>query len=346
MYISLYKMIKRDIAENIITAGTRLPSKRSFAEHLGVSVITVEYAYRLLSDEGYIYTKERSGYFVADLDGLLHPVVKNIPIPSYDHSGEENIDADFPFFTYAKIARQVLSSYGEALIAKSPNNGCQILRNAIADFLLRYRGMRISPDHIIIGSGAEYFYGMVVQLLGRDIVYGLEDPSYEKIRLVYEANGAKCEMLALDAWGISTKSLQNTSARILHVTPYRSYPTGVTAPASKRFEYLTWAKNNGGLIVEDDFSSEFAVSAKPVETIFSMDKRGAVIYINTFSKSLTPSMRMGYMILPDRLAAEYERKLGFYSCTVPVFDQYVLAEFISNGSFERHLNRRRRKMKG
>ena len=206
--------------------------------------------------------------------------------------------------------------------------------------------MKISPENIVIGSGAEYLYGMIVQLLGRDTVYGLESPSYEKIRLVYESNGAVCEMLRLDTWGIATESLNNTSAKVIHVTPYRSYPTGITAPASKRFEYLAWAKNTGGIIVEDDFSSEFAVNSKPVETIFSMDKNESVIYINTFSKSLTPSIRMGYMILPDRLNEEYEKKLGFYSCTVPVFDQYVLAEFINNGSFERHLNRRRRKLRG
>lgn len=346
IYQYLYKEIKKDIAENNIKAGTKLPSKRSFAEHLGVSVITVEYAYRLLSDEGYIYTKERSGYFVSNLDGLLHPVM-NTPNENSDMPGENgNIDVDFPFATYAKIARQVLSVYGETLIAKSPNNGCLILRKAISDFLFRYRGMSIEPNRIVIGSGAEYLYGMIVQLLGRDTVYGLECPSYEKIRLVYEANGAACEMLRLDAWGIASESLQKTKAKVIHVTPFKSYPTGVTAPASKRFEYLTWAKKTGGIIVEDDFSSEFAVNSKPVETIFSMDKSDSVIYINTFSKSLTPSIRIGYMILPEKLCEKYENKLGFYACTVPVFDQYILAEFINNGSFERHLNRRRRKLKG
>lgn len=346
MYLCLYNMIKKDISDGNIAANSRLPSKRSFAEHLGVSVITVEYAYRLLADEGYIYSKERSGYFVGSIDGLIHPVMTNNPGADFPYGENAEIDTDFPFFTYSKIARQVLSNCGEKLLVKSPNIGCLILRRAISDFLQRYRGMKISPENIVIGSGAEYLYGMIVQLLGRDTVYGLESPSYEKIRLVYESNGAVCEMLRLDTWGIATESLNNTSAKVIHVTPYRSYPTGITAPASKRFEYLAWAKKTGGIIVEDDFSSEFAVNSKPVETIFSMDKNESVIYINTFSKSLTPSIRMGYMILPDRLKEEYEKKLGFYSCTVPVFDQYVLAEFINNGSFERHLNRRRRKLRG
>ena len=346
IYVYLYKMIRNDISENKIKAGARLPSKRTFAEHLGVSVITIEYAYRLLTDEGYIYAKERSGYFVCSLDNLLQPVSGDISsAKSHEYPENAEIDTDFPFPAYSKIMRQVLSNYGEKILSKSPHNGCLILRNAISEFLFRYRGMNTSPENIVIGSGAEYLYGMIVQLLGRDTVYGLESPSYEKIRLVYESNGAVCEMLPLDASGIATESLNKTKAKVIHVTPYRSYPTGITAPAKKRFEYLSWAKRTGGIIVEDDFSSEFAVNAKPVETIFSMDKNESVIYINTFSKSLTPSMRMGYMILPEKWAKEYEKKLGFYSCTVPVFDQYVLAEFINNGSFERHLNRMRRKLK-
>lgn len=343
IYVYLYKLIRSDIAENRIKPGSKLPSKRTLAEHLGVSVITVESAYRLLADEGYIVSKERSGYFVCSPDNMMLPAVRKIQQHQDDGENPE-IDADFPFSTYSKIMRQVLSHYGETLLTKSPHNGCANLRHAISDFLARYRGMSVSPEQIVIGSGAEYLYGMIVQLLGRDTVYGLEDPSYEKIRLVYEANGAVCEMLPLDRWGIATGSLQKTNAQVIHVTPYRSYPTGITAPAAKRFEYLAWAKDNDGIIIEDDFSSEFAVNAKPVETIFSMDRTGRVIYVNTFSKSLTPSMRMGYMILPERLAAEYEKKLGFYSCTVPVIDQYVLAEFIANGSFERHLNRMRRKI--
>lgn len=347
IYVYLYKMIRNDIAENKIKSGEKLPSKRTFAEHLGVSVITVEYAYRLLAEEGYICAKERSGYYVSSLDNLIQPVTESGGVKNYDYNSENGeIDDDFPFATYSKIMRQVLSSYGEKILSKSPHNGCLILRNAISEFLFRYRGMDIPPQNIVIGSGAEYLYGMIVQLLGRDTVYGLENPSYEKIRLVYESNGAECEMLSLDSFGISTESLNKTKASVIHVTPYRSYPTGITASAKKRFEYLAWAKKSGGIIIEDDFSSEFSANTKPVETIYSMDKSGCVIYLNTFSKSLTPSMRMGYMILPERLAEEYEKKLGFYSCTVPVFDQYVLAEFINSGCFERHLNRMRRKLNG
>lgn len=343
LYMRLYKQLRDDIVNGKITAGTKLASKRTYAEHSGVSVITVEYAYRLLADEGYIQPVERSGYFVSKLDNVITPQNDRHTEMKTDSSAE--IDTDFPFATYSKISRQVLSKYGEQLIIKSPHNGCEILRNAISDYLFRYRGITAPAENIVIGSGAEYLYAMIVQLFGRDIVYGLENPSYEKIRKVYEANGAFCEMLPLDNHGISTESLAKTKADIIHVTPYKSFPTGTTAPASKRFEYLSWAKQHGGIIIEDDFSSEFAVNTKPVETIFSMDMNSSVIYMNTFSKSLTSAIRIGYMILPSSLAEEYREKLGFYSCTVPVADQYILAEFINSGSFERHLNRMRRKIR-
>ena len=186
---------------------------------------------------------------------------------------------------------------------------------------------------------------MIVNFFGRDKIYGLEKPSYEKIAKVISGSGAKCEFLEMGKNGIKTEELLNSRADILHVTPFNSYPTGITADYKKRKEYLDWAISRGGYIVEDDVNSEFAVGAKPVETIFSMSGGERVVYLNTFSESLAPSMRMGYMVLSDGLLKEYKDKLGFYSCTVPAFDQYVLAEYIFSGLFERHLNRIRRKLK-
>ena len=341
IYLYLYYKIREDIAAGRLTAGERLPSKRTLATHNGVSVITVEYAYRLLADEGYIQSRERSGYFVCD---LRQNAALPIPMPPHIHpAAGAATDPDFPFSTLCKIMRQVMTEYGETLLQKPPHNGCEVLRRAIADYLRRYRGMEVEPDRIIIGSGAEYLYMMIVQLLGRDRVYGIENPCYDKIRAVYTACGATCEPLDMDACGIASKQLAVTRADVLHVTPYHSYPTGVTAPAAKRFEYLDWAKRTGGILIEDDFDSEFAPAGRPVETLYSMDTDDRVVYLNTFSKTLAPSMRMGYMVLPARLTEEYATRLGFYSSTVPVFDQYVLAEFINGGYFERRLNRLRRR---
>ncbi|MGN1095544.1 MAG: PLP-dependent aminotransferase family protein [Eubacteriales bacterium] len=345
IYLYLYSEIKKDIVAGKIKSGEKLPSKRTLAEHLGISVITVEYAYELLSDEGYIFSRERSGYFVCDIDNPHAQSIPKTTKPHFEKPEKKTENIDFPFSSLSKIMKGVINSYDKNLLIKPPHNGCLALRRAIADYLLRYRGMNVAPERIIIGSGAENLYGMIVQIFGRDKIFGLENPSYEKIKEVYGVFGASFEMLSLDEYGISSSALAKTKANILHVTPFNSFPAGVSANAAKRLEYLAWAKRSGGLIIEDDFASEFAVGAKPVETIFSMDKTDSVIYINTFSKSLAPSMRMGYMILPERFIPLYEKKIGFLSCTVPTFDQYVIAEFIESGEFERHLARMRRKLR-
>lgn len=346
-YYYLYSCIKNDILSGAIAAGSRLPSKRSLAEHLGVSVITVDAAYSQLSDEGYVTSRERSGFFVSAIAPQAvarRDETRIVPIKDPEPQ-ERDEGLGFRYSSLTKIMREVITEYGSRLLERPPAFGCAELRNAIAEYLLRYRGMAAQPERIIIGSGAEYLYDLVVQLLGRDVIYGIEDPSYEKIRLVYEAHGAECELLELDDDGITSAALARSRAGVLHVTPYHSFPSGISAPASKRYEYLAWAEARGAIIVEDDFDSEFSLNRKPLETVYSMDKSDRVIYINTFSHSLAPSMRMGYMIMPDGLMQEYKRKLGFYTCSVPLFDQYVLAKFISRGYFERYLSRVRRRMR-
>ena len=349
-YDYLYQKIKADILSGTGRPGERLPSKRSLAEHLGVSVVTVDTAYQQLVEEGYLYARERSGYYAHQMERLQSggkAICGRISLikeePGADCGKKEPV---FQYASMLKIMREVIAQCGERLLEKPPHFGCAELRNAIAEFLLHYRGMVAQPDQIVIGSGSEYLYGSVVQLLGRDRIYGLEYPSYEKIRQVYEANGAVCELLALDHTGIATESLEAAKASVLHITPFHSYPSGISASASKRYEYLTWAAKRGAIIVEDDFDSEFSLNKKPIETVYAMDGgTGSVIYINTFSHSLAPSMRIGYMILPQRLMSLYKQKLGFYACSVPLFDQYVLARFIAEGHFERHLNRVRRQLR-
>ncbi len=243
--------------------------------------------------------------------------------------------------------RRVISAYGEALLDVSPNLGCIELRGAIARYLARNRNIYVDIDQIVIGSGAEYLYSLIVGLLGQSRTFALESPSYEKIEQVYRTFGVACDLLPLVADGIDSSSLRNTQASVLHITPYRSFPTGITASASKRYEYLQWAAQPNHFIVEDDFESEFTVSRKPEETLFSMTDHDNVIYLNTFSKTISPSLRVGYMVLPKRLVGVFSERLGCFSCTVPTFEQYVLAELIERGDFERHINRvRRAKRKG
>ena len=205
-------------------------------------------------------------------------------------------------------------------------------------------GLFTSPENIIIGSGAEQLYALAVKVLGRDKIYGIENPSYSQIEAVYKGEGVKIKKLKMGNDGIKSEELVKGGFDVLHVTPFKSYPSNVTTSAGKRYEYLSWERKNG-YIIEDDFGSEFFAPGASRETLYSMNNGKDVLYINTFSKSLSPSMRIGYMILPDSLSDRYEEVLGAFSCSVPVLDQYILAEFIKNGSFERHINRMRRKMK-
>ena len=348
-YLQLYRQIRDDITRQIFRFGDKMPSKRMIAEDTGVSVITAEHAYELLLDEGYLESRERSGYYVVYREADVFPVAdenrreRRKPGNSDRRWPNAEEREDFPFPGYARIMRRVITEYGERIMVKSPNQGLPELRRAIADYLARSRGILVGPEQIVIGSGAEYLYSLIVQILGRNVVYGLESPSYAKIAKVYQANGATCEFLPLGEEGILSEALSRTSASVLHVTPFNSYPTGITASASKRHEYVHWAETRNTVIVEDDFDSEFSGLTKAEDTLFSLEPEKTVIYMNTFSKSIAPSIRAGYMVLPEKRVSEFLEKISFYSCTVPVFDQYVLAECISGGEFERHINRVRRK---
>ncbi len=345
-YIYLYRCIRDDIRSGQLDAGAKLPSKRALAEHLGVSVITVEHAYGMLEDEGYLESRERSGYYVRCPDRpALRPPAAQSPIvlldePQGEPGGRMYASAWF------KTVRRVISEHRDRLLEKPPNAGCAVLRNAIAEYLLRYRGMHAQPERIIIGSGAEHLYGMVAHMLGPGLVYAIEDPSYVQIRMVYEGAGAHVEALPMGPDGIDSGALAASRADLLHVTPFHSHPTGVTASYRKRCEYLEWAQERGAFLVEDDFDSEFFMPGGPIETLYALDRQDSVIYLNTFSQSLAPSMRMGYMILPERLLPVYRETLSRYSCTVPTLEQYALAEFIASGQFERHLSRRRSRKNG
>jgi len=343
-YMQLYEQLRTDIINSIYKFGDKLPSKRTLADETLTSVITVEHAYEILCDEGYIESKERRGYFVIYRKNDFVPVAENevYYTPSNHHNYHTS---EFPFSVLAKTMRNVISKYGENILIKSPNAGCLELRKAISDYLARSKGINVSYNQIIIGSGAEYLYGLIVQFLGRNKMYALENPSYEKIHSVYKANGAKCDLLKLGKDGILTSQLAKTKASVLHITPFRSFPSGITASASKRNEYIKWATDRNAVIIEDDFNSEFTVSTKNEDTVFSLEPTRSVIYVNTFTKTIAPSMRIGYMVLPEELVNPFFNKMGFYSCTVPVFEQYVLAEFIANGDFERHINRTRRKLR-
>ncbi len=342
--MQIYEQLRADIVGGNLLYGAKLPSKRLLAEETGVSVVTVEHAYAILSEEGYVEPRQRSGYYIIyrESDFPLYKEQENAFQASSRMNSAHDVKSSVSFPVLAKTIRRVLLDYNEDILVKSPNHGCAELRAAVAAYLARSNGMAVRPEQVIIGSGAEYLYGLIVQLLGKERVFALENPSYDKIRRVYRAHGVTCDMLKLGPEGIRSSELEHTAATVLHITPFNSFPSGITASASKRAEYVRWAEKRNGYIVEDNYAAELTVSTKNEDTVFSLSGSGRVIYLNTFTETVAPSIRVGYMVLPENMLDEFEDKLGFYSCTVPVFEQYVLAELIGNGDFERHINRMRR----
>lgn len=342
-YLNLYEKLKEEIRSGAYGFGERFPSKRVTAEETGLSVVTVQHAYEILCDEGWLNAVERSGFFVAYRgeetvsERKADPVSEEGDLPPQD-AGEA---AGLPFPAYARAMRRVLSSCGMRLMEKSPNTGCPELREALADYLAAHRGIRVSPGQLVIGSGAEYLYGVIVHMMGTGRPYALESPCYEAIRRVYGSFGVTCRMLPMGRDGIRSDALRTTDAAVLHVTPFHSWPTGVTASASKRREYVSWAEKRDGVLVEDDFDSELSVSSKAEDTLFSLSP-GRVIHLNTFTRTVSPALRVGYMVLPEELVPLFREKAGFFSCSVPVAEQLLLTELLRSGEFVRHLNRARR----
>ena len=340
-YLQLYRLLRADIVDGVYPYHTRLPSKRTVKEECGVSLVTVEHAYALLIEEGYIEARERSGYFVIFRRGDGFAAASETHFQRAETLPHDAETPDFPFSVLARRMRGVLADYGEEILLRSPEKGCTELRGAIKRYLLRSRGIETDAEAIVIGSGSEYLYRLIVELLGRDRIYGIEAPSYKKIEAVYLASGVSVRRLPLGSDGIESEALRATDADVLHITPYRSFPSGVTATASKRHEYLGFAEKRGRYLIEDDFESEFSVSKKPEDTLFSQNPE-SVIYMNSFSKTVSPALRVGYMVLPPALCRAFEERLGFYSCTVPTFEQLLLAALLDSGDFERHINRVRR----
>ena len=341
-YLTLYESLREEIVSGVFPFGSRLPSRRVLARDRGVSAVTAEHSLELLCEEGYAEPRPRSGCYVIyrDSDGFTLPAAvpeRRLP-PAAPAPGRNT----FPFSALARTMRRVLSDYGEEILVRPPNTGWAELREALRSYLARNRGIRVSAEQIVIGAGAEYLYGLAVELLGSSRIYGIEAPSYRKIEQVYRSRGVRVEFCPLGKDGILSDTLRNTAASVLHVTPFRSFPSGVTASASKRREYLRWADNPDRFIVEDDYESEFSLLRKPEETLFAGAPRQNVIYLNTFSRTVSPSFRVGYMVLPRALLPDFQQRLGFYSCTVPAFEQFVLSELIRSGEFERHINRIRR----
>ena len=341
LYESLYRCIREDILSGRLPAGTKLPSKRALAANLEVSKITVEGAYNQLLAEGYIQSREKVGYFVETLERIDRPAPQ-IPPPLEEKADYVDLSGGglprFPFSVWSKLQREVMLDLGPKLLLPLPNRGLWELRQAIAAHLSQFRGMEVSPENILIGAGTDFLYNLLIQLLGRDKCYAVEEPGYGKIRKIYAAGGVRCVSAPMDQKGVLPEGLSH--AQILHISPSHHFPTGIITPVDRRQALLQWAKEGDRYIIEDDYDSEFRFNSHPMPAMYS--PQGRVIYMNTFSRTLAPSIRISYMVLPEALMAEFQARLGFYGCTVPSFEQYTLARFLQGGCFEKHINRMRK----
>ena len=341
LYSQIYQLIRQDIETGHISAGEKLPSKRMLALQLGVSVMTIENAYQQLQAEGYIKSVARKGWYAERLESqLIKKMDSGIFIPEQEQLEEQQ--GLFPFTVWAKIMREELAGNQRKLLTRTPSKGALELRQAIAVHLKNFRNMEVQPEQIIIGAGTEYLYMLIHILLG-NLHFGIEDPGYAKIAAIYASLGLQYEYIPMQEDGIDMDALRNSQADVMHISPSHHFPTGAITSIGKRYALLGWASEQAQrYIIEDDYDSEFRLSGKPIPALFNIDVMEKVIYINTFSKSLTPTIRISYMILPMGLLQKFQKKLSYYSCTVSNFEQYTLARFIQENYFEKHIHRMRK----
>lgn len=354
LYEQLYRAVRADIMSGALAGGTRLPSKRQLAANLRISQITVETAYGQLAAEGYIVSAPRRGYFVQEQIApppsvhteTVHRTVGKYPRNErYDYDFKTNIvdNGCFPFSTWAHLSRRVLSEYSARLLEATDPRGVLQLRQEIAHYLHDFRGIAVSPENIVVGAGLEYLIGLLIQLLGHGHVYAVENPGYRKLAQIVTQNSAALRPIPLDKSGLRADVLAESDASVVYLTPSHHFPLGTVMPVARRLELLRWAAGKPGrYIIEDDYDSEFRWGGKPLPTMFGMDASGRVIYMNTFSMTIAPSVRISYVCLPQELYERWKERLGFCSCPVPAFEQYTLARFIESGHFERHISRMRK----
>lgn len=347
LYEQLYRYLKEAIEKNELKSNEKLPSKRKLALHLKISQTTIESAYSQLLAEGYIKSVPKVGFFVME---NLHfskkrsskVALKKVDKPIFKFDFKTNmIDVEnFPYKKFAKIERDIILDQLSPSINHMDYFGIYSLREKIADILFAYRGIEALPEQIVIGSGSEHLISLLVLLLGREKLILTEEPSYIKNYLLYKDYGAKVDVCELDESGISVQALNQKNADVIHMTPSHQYPTGIITPITRRIELLQWVnQKENRFIVEDDYDSEFRFSGNPIPALKVLDQFDKVIYMNSFSKSIAPSFRVSFMVLPRVLVKRYQHHFNYFSCSVSVMTQLTLEKFIESNEFDKHLNR-------
>lgn len=352
LYLQVYEFYKEKIVQGEFKSGEKLLSKRQLSETLGISINTVSKAYYLLEEEGFINPKERSGYFVEQLNNSFS---KKVPTKVYENSTTEtfkakydfsssSIDTElFPYYTFSKLYKEVIESENENILINSETNGKLEFRKSISKYLRETRGLDTNPENIVISSGMEYLFEIIFYIFFNDKTFGIENPGYDILPSMIESRGFDFKSINISKEGIDISSLLKSNIDLLCVTPSHQFPTGNIMSINSRLEVLNWANSKTSrYIIEDDYDSEFKYVGKPIDPLKKLDTKDKVIYLGSFSKSLAPSLRISYMILPSSLIKILKEDAPFFICSVPVIEQIVMAKFIGNGHFERHLNKMRR----
>ena len=336
----LYSALREEIMSGRIAAGERMPSKRQLAEHLHVSTATVEAAYGRLASEGYCESRPRSGIYAAQDLPAAGAIRHNEPVPvRWDFSTGAADAEHFPFSTWARLMREVLSEQDTNLLLSGDPQGSIELRREIAGMMLRLRGIEVSPECIVLGAGTEVLVTALVSLLGREKLFAVEDPGYSRVRRILVASGARIAPTPLSGGAIDVRALYTSGAGAAYVTPSHQFPLGGEMSASQRTALLHWARETGGYILEDDYDSEFRFAGVSLPALKAMDNGEQVIYMNTFARTLAPGLRLSFMVLPHALIVRYRAMHA--ACSVPGFEQETLRKFIAGGYLERHVSRMR-----
>lgn len=347
LYEQIYRFVTEEIRAGRLGEGDKLPSKRTLCAHLGISQSTVEGAYGLLAAEGYIRAIPRSGYRVCAVTLPERPtpvpapaLPSEPPAPALDDCfSTAAVDTSvFPYATWARLMRQAVQE--PELLQRGHPQGDLPLREALCAFLHQYRGVSCRPEQVVVGAGMEYLLDVLLQLLPDGAPVALEDPGYRATYRSMENLRRPFLPIPVDGQGLRADLLEGSGAGTVYVTPSHQFPLGVTMPAPRRAELLRWAY--GGeerYIVEDDYDSEFRYTSRPIPAMQGQDAGGRVVYTGTFSRSIAPSIRAAYLILPEGLLGTYGEKLAHGASTVSRFEQWVLARFLSSGQYARHLRR-------
>lgn len=352
LYEQIYAHIQNEIRTGGLCAADRLPSTRVLAEHLKVSRSTTQLAYDQLLAEGYIEARPCQGYFVAHIEELVVVEARNVEIETDSQENRREflvdfsprgIDLDsFPYNAWRKLTRITLTDESRGIFTSGNPQGELNLRESIRSYLHSARGVNCRAEQIVVGAGSEYLLMLLSQVLGETKIIAMENPTYKQAYRVFESLGHTMIPIEMDENGMSACLLEDSDAEVAYVMPSHQYPTGVVMSVKRRQELLRWAKEAPGrYLIEDDYDSEFRYKGKPIPALQGMDANGCVIYLGTFSKSIAPAMRVSYMVLPKQLLRRYRQRVGFYASTVSRIDQNILYQFLSQGYFERHLNRMR-----